>query len=111
MCVNAGEHISTDQVGHYGVFLPRVDGAGHSVVAAVVHGVWGPAVAAHTLRAVVSCYSQMLEGDSGEKRHMEKRLDRRRGDSTSRERRIESKVEGEGGVRRTRRIERKRWRR
>lgn len=40
------------------LLLPRVDGAGHGVV---VHGVWSPAVAPHTLRAVVSGHSQVLE--------------------------------------------------
>lgn len=41
------------------LFLPRVDGAGDSVVA-VVHGVRSPAVAPHTIRAVVSGHSQVL---------------------------------------------------
>lgn len=42
------------------LFLPRVNGAGHSVVCAVVHGVGSPAVASHTVRAVVSGHSQVL---------------------------------------------------
>lgn len=41
------------------LLLPRVDGAGHGVVA-VVHSVWSPAVAPHTLGAVVSGHSQVL---------------------------------------------------
>lgn len=40
--------------------LPRVDGAGRSVVA-VVHSVRSPAVAPHTLGAVVSGHSQVLK--------------------------------------------------
>lgn len=51
------EHRSEETVQ---LLLPRVNGAGHSVVA-VVHGVRGPAVAPHTLRAVVSGHSQVLE--------------------------------------------------
>lgn len=41
------------------LLLPRVNGAGHSVVA-VVHSVRSPAVAPHTLGAVVSGHSQVL---------------------------------------------------
>lgn len=48
------------------LILPRVDGAGDSVVA-VVHGVWSPAVAPHALRAVVSGHSQVLRGGSRKK--------------------------------------------
>lgn len=40
------------------LLLPRVNGAGHRVV---VHGVWSPAVAPHTLGAVVSGHSQVLK--------------------------------------------------
>jgi len=46
-------------------YLPRVDGAGHGVVLAVVHGVWGPAVPTHALCAVVSGHGQVLEGREG----------------------------------------------
>lgn len=62
------EHRSEETVQ---LLLPRVNGAGHSVVA-VVHGVRGPAVAPHTLRAVVSGHGQVLQEedrkDTSEKR-------------------------------------------
>lgn len=56
------------------VFLPRVNGAGHGVVA-VVHHVRSPAVAPHTLGAVVSGRSKVLsEGhkDAGEEERSER---------------------------------------
>lgn len=42
------------------LLLPRVNGAGHGVVA-VIHSVWRPAVAPHTLGAVVSAHGQVLK--------------------------------------------------
>lgn len=69
--------------------------AGHSVVA-VVHGVRSPAVAPHTLRAVVSGHSQVLgEGDPMTEKREYLRVT---------ERQIKTEVkkeEGEPGVRRT----------
>ena len=46
-------------------YLPRVDGAGHGVVLAVVHGIWGPAVPTHALCAVVPGHGQMLGEKKG----------------------------------------------
>lgn len=57
------------------VFLPRVNGAGHSVVT-VVHHVRSPAVAPHALRAVVPGHSQVL-GEQGKKKKKKKRADNR----------------------------------
>jgi len=53
----AGEQILADPMR---LCLPRVNGAGHSVVA-MVHGVRSPAVAPHTFRTVVSGHSEVLE--------------------------------------------------
>lgn len=66
------------------LFLPRVNGAGHSV-GAVVHGVRGPAVAPHTLSAVVSGHSQVL----GEEESRRKRYGRERRGLTAIGRQIE----------------------
>lgn len=52
------------------MFLPRVDGAGHSVVT-VVHRVRSPAVAPHALRAVVPGHGQVL-GERGKRKKKKK---------------------------------------